>query len=576
MRGFLKRWRISASLLGGSISEYPGVCYVGPLYDGYYCWEAKESFRHIFLELAPRIKTHLDNCCESIPSSDRVSFSLYAVGKSQNSAVPTIIFFCMDASQAKKARNLTKHSGLLKAYPEIKTAHSDRDPGVENLEQLAHDDSSTTQHRHRSSATEVFYDASEPILDLGMPIFVKHDDGPVTTMRRSTANTYRCGKRLFYLSVYHTFLNEPEPPPVKSPADCDDDVFGIDSDIDDEDESNIAITSTGSRSSSSSEYNLSSSNISLSRSAHSVSFSDSSTQAASTCPSSEVPAPLQDFELVNQSFTHYTNGDELGDMQIKDAPPVDIQSLAPLGSLHSWSTSKDWALIEITNQNVLENIIAMEDVSKFTYQTVAPSPRNNAQIVTRTASRGEMTGILSGTPSYSRLPHSESFEEVYRVRLNGYLENGVCGASIRDALTGETYGHIVLGCKRTGIAYIMAATHVFEDIKKHLDGISATSAVLQDSKQDRASSNLSDQETSFDVELTKLTAAGSDPLPQPDRSDQISSENSSNLSAPALLWSDRNNAVKFHENDKLIDDENDRSLLVPNQDHGTRSEMNNS
>ncbi|KAF2190102.1 hypothetical protein K469DRAFT_561239, partial [Zopfia rhizophila CBS 207.26] len=135
--------------------------------------------------------------------------------------------------------------------------------------------------------------------------------------------------------------------------------------------------------------------------------------------------------------------------------------------------AKDWALVEITNDSVLASITtsdgSADDVARTCLKKIAKGPKGDAGILTRTASGGEMTGILSGTPSYTRLPYCTLFQEVYTVRLDGPLANGDCGSAIVDAATGELYGHIVAGCQRTGIAYIMAAHQVFQDLEELLD-----------------------------------------------------------------------------------------------------------
>ncbi|KAF2245812.1 hypothetical protein BU26DRAFT_411534, partial [Trematosphaeria pertusa] len=83
-------------------------------------------------------------------------------------------------------------------------------------------------------------------------------------------------------------------------------------------------------------------------------------------------------------------------------------------------------------------------------------------VYTYTASGGKLFGKLCGTPSYTRLHNCTSFQKVYTVRFNGTLANGDCGSAILDAATGETYGHLVLGCRTTGTAYVLAAHQAVE------------------------------------------------------------------------------------------------------------------
>ncbi len=81
-----------------------------------------------------------------------------------------------------------------------------------------------------------------------------------------------------------------------------------------------------------------------------------------------------------------------------------------------------------------------------------------------------MTGILNGTPSYTRLPNSTTFQKVYTVQLDGPLVKGDCGSWVIDAESRGLYGHIIAGSEGTGTAYIMSAYKVFEDAHERLGG----------------------------------------------------------------------------------------------------------
>ncbi|KAF2191731.1 hypothetical protein K469DRAFT_528756, partial [Zopfia rhizophila CBS 207.26] len=122
----------------------------------------------------------------------------------------------------------------------------------------------------------------------------------------------------------------------------------------------------------------------------------------------------------------------------------------------------------ITSEDVLASLAALDTNSGYAGpKQVSPGPRA-ARIATHTPSGGYVTGTLSETPLYTRLPNSMSFQEVYKVQLDAVLANGDCGSGIVDVKTGDLYGHIVAGCETTGIAYIMAAHHVFKDMEERL------------------------------------------------------------------------------------------------------------
>lgn len=94
----------------------------------------------------------------------------------------------------------------------------------------------------------------------------------------------------------------------------------------------------------------------------------------------------------------------------------------------------------------------------------------DTKIVTSTVSGGLMTGTLNGTPFYTRLPNSKTFQKVYTVRLNGALVKGDCGSWVINAENRGLYGHIIAGSESTGTACIMSAHRVFEDAEEYLGG----------------------------------------------------------------------------------------------------------
>lgn len=138
-----------------------------------------------------------------------------------------------------------------------------------------------------------------------------------------------------------------------------------------------------------------------------------------------------------------------------------IESFHHLGSVVYSSYENDCVLIKIENpdvRNQLESMSASED-SLLDWQNITMRPNKGACIVAHLTS-GDLSGTLSATSSYTRLPYSTTFMETYVVRLNGPLSYGDCGSTVVDAITGELLGYIIAGCRRTGSAYIMAAHQV--------------------------------------------------------------------------------------------------------------------
>jgi peptide-N4-(N-acetyl-beta-glucosaminyl)asparagine amidase len=99
---------------------------------------------------------------------------------------------------------------------------------------------------------------------------------------------------------------------------------------------------------------------------------------------------------------------------------------------------------------------------------IAKTSAQDTEIILLSCSRGLITGRLSGTPSYMRLPGCQDFQALFTVYLKGQLEPGDCGCWVVDADSGDLFGHIVAGSPLSGIGYIVPSTHVFADIRDQL------------------------------------------------------------------------------------------------------------
>lgn len=134
------------------------------------------------------------------------------------------------------------------------------------------------------------------------------------------------------------------------------------------------------------------------------------------------------------------------------------------GKVVQRSKELDYALIEVDPAvgslcDVGHNIIDLDDGSR-----VEKDPRD-AAVKTTTPGGGTVGGILSGTPSLVRLPHSKTYTEVYLARFDQPLVEGDCGSWVRDAITGNLFGHIFAGSPTSGLTMVMPACSVFEQIR---------------------------------------------------------------------------------------------------------------
>lgn len=146
-----------------------------------------------------------------------------------------------------------------------------------------------------------------------------------------------------------------------------------------------------------------------------------------------------------------------------------IKSLTMVGRLFVWSTSRDWALIEVSSsrlQNMVNETLRKDDGADHVFKEAgAPtSPRNKAY--TWTASSGKLEVELFDTTTYMRLPNSNSLEKVYKAcLLRGSWSNGDSGAVLMEGSTGTTFGHVLGGNRATGTAFIIPADLVVEDLR---------------------------------------------------------------------------------------------------------------
>ncbi|KAK4099271.1 hypothetical protein N658DRAFT_540749 [Parathielavia hyrcaniae] len=87
-----------------------------------------------------------------------------------------------------------------------------------------------------------------------------------------------------------------------------------------------------------------------------------------------------------------------------------------------------------------------------------------------------ISGTLSGTPSFVRLPGSRIFQEVYTAILYRPLLPGDCGSWARHAVSGKLFGHVIAGSPTTGLVLVMPAAKVFAEA---LAALSASEAKLE-------------------------------------------------------------------------------------------------
>jgi hypothetical protein len=448
-----------------------------------FCWEAKGSHRVKFIqEIRPKIIDLLESHLASNPGTDRVTLSLYMVGRSTSAAKPTIMIISRNGELRKGVRKTIKESEILShQYPEYGTEYVNKDPGTSNIMPLTSGSSSNRTILATEAAKTILYDASIPMATMGLAVYISDS----SSLRPATANLVRTGDQILFQTVHHAFRAVPvgvEMAPVIVGED-----LVIDSDSETEDdhdnEAQVELTSAGSQSTDTISY------FESPYSGHSRRSSFTPRTSTLTSPARGLVSSqgrVTDDIALDDAFGQISMATgrmhdaiaNLADFARTDRKFVprepalpSLESLSLLGELVNESMECDLALIKITNQKLkktLGSLLRSGRVTTLAYDSIARNPEDDSKVYTCTASGGKIFGTLSSSPSYTRLSDGTSFQKVYIVRLDGPLAKGDCGSVVIDAKTGGTYGHLVAGCRTTGIAYIIAADQIAEDITEAL------------------------------------------------------------------------------------------------------------
>ncbi|KAF5611472.1 PNG1 with de-n-glycosylation function (n-glycanase) [Fusarium subglutinans] len=451
------------------------------------CWVAKGPARDAFAALAPKIKAYLERSVE--PVSSWVTWSIYMFGKSESSASPAILFCCEVVAHRKQVRNAIKDSGILDEFPGVKTAHMPRPPDFNQLVQLADDGT-------RLSSDQRPVLASLENNPCGMPLFVEASIGDGTCYKQATVGgIIQLLDKFYYTTAGHVL--SPDTDASYAEGGVGDDEFEIDDDDDDEVSEVDGVAST--------DYEK----TWLAQASDAAMSPPYASSTESKMLQSLFSPIIQDMQ-VTQEESKCSRFHEKGPSLSTSLPPQHLGHVY-LSSLHEPPSGLDYALIEVTRPlHCLPNKIPLSSFpakGEAEIQSVVTDGPKDVKILSCT-SRGTLTGVMSGTPLYARLPNSSLYQEVYNVLLDSRLEAGDCGSWIIDAESGNLYGHIVAGSPDSGAAIVIPFSRVFEDIEarvKHSPHLPLTGAaslykfdrkldfatLLQDTKSVTASSSTS-------------------------------------------------------------------------------------
>jgi hypothetical protein len=459
---------------------------VGLLGGRYCCWEPIEQAKDDFDQLLPEIHQALHTYCPRATGSSWINIEFYMLGRSKETATPTIVFVHPHSGLRKEAMNAVRKSECLKRYPGFKVANHKEDVKVLSATADAFDIPDTemnagvlhlptpescllgsTLEKINKLHQPVYYNPKHCVQPSGLVIFSKlpYEDG--ITVQSAWANFVLNGDKLLCQSVSHIFS---QPHLAEDSWDESDDEVEIASDSEDE-EDEAEMTSQGSMTPEVSSFTLSDGDDVESGSSWGIGSESSSYQTTNHfARARKDTGPTLDFEDIGNQLDPHYHEPVRSTRLLPTQNQVNTDDLVHLGNVLGCSVDKDWSLITITNPGVRRAIQHHQDItiSNGFKITKVLKPSRSALVVAQTPSSGQITGKLIMAPAYSSLPGSHTFQQVYRVQLDGSAVKGDCGSPVVDAETHVLYGYIVAGSESTGMVYVMAAHHVIENIEQQM------------------------------------------------------------------------------------------------------------
>ncbi|KAK4213371.1 hypothetical protein QBC37DRAFT_286012, partial [Rhypophila decipiens] len=378
------------------------------------CWEATGPARRVFSNrLGLEIAEYLD--CNSVlcESGSIFHMSLYMVGASRSRAKPTLMFVSGDAKVRKDAFNTIKQSKILDAYPGFALAHIPLEAEYENFQQLAGVKGETRIDQTTPSDTSpnVSVLTTKDSGNSGRRLYFSDEiDGKNRERAATAGGIVSFHGRPMFLTVCHA-ASDTHGPDRQKQADEDDtgEITGF-SELElgsqeSGDENLVVVTSRGSESPKSSLSSADETSSVFSSPAESTESRRESTQQ-------NLPEPAPRYPQTLGKTT--------------------VQAGHVVVSSSEWDCLLPWI--------PLDNYSAM----------IEPEAQDT-RITTTTPDGGTIGGILSGTPSFVRLPFSNKFKQIYTARFDKPLAPGDCGCWVKDATTGKLFGHVIAGSPTTGL-----------------------------------------------------------------------------------------------------------------------------
>lgn len=154
-----------------------------------------------------------------------------------------------------------------------------------------------------------------------------------------------------------------------------------------------------------------------------------------------------------ESSTHNSNFVSIGGLLyssvLDDHPELDYVLILPSESL-SFTDEEDFAFPKFTLKQEMMGL-------------------NHTLVTSVTASAGQVNGQIETIPDLVRLPRSKRLQVVYTVEFERSLAKGDSGSWVIAKKNDSLHGHIVAGVPEDGLAIIVPAYQVFQDLARVFD-----------------------------------------------------------------------------------------------------------
>ncbi|KIW73427.1 hypothetical protein PV04_01548 [Phialophora macrospora] len=394
-------------------------------------WRAKGPARQTFKTLGRRIVDYLDKNCDEPRNSGRITLSVYMTGRTPQDSHPVILFCSEDRGERKRARKAILRSGILDEYPGIEAGDARTPLDLDQLKPLAF---AAESHRYPQGLLRSGAEMSTQ-LSGNRIINTTRQFGKSSTRLATFGGLVRHGDSVSMFTADHV-LDTDCAVQLKEASTIEDD---LEIDLDWQSDRPAPTPHV------------------------SADFSVSTVQPEGQTNNLSRTAELQQPPVSQKSATASNTP-----RQVQDRGAAGSSLGFPTDANVIRSAELDYALLQAEDSAPLLSHIRSAGMTLRRTHIIENDPNDNAEVVSLTASGSLMTGTLDGTPSFTKLPNSRSFQEVYTAQFDGPLAEGDCGSWVLDAETGGLYGHIIAGSESQGIAHIVPARDVFDHAKKLL------------------------------------------------------------------------------------------------------------